>query len=89
MEGKPSITLQSNDSSTNLTFGKIRTTARGPQHFLLTTTISIVPLMIVTYTLQSYRKGIMSDATQFDFNTDLGLTTIIGHKKDGAAMCSL
>lgn len=42
--------------------------------------------MMVTYTLQSYDKGIMSAATQFGFNTDLGLTTIIGHEKNGAAI---
>lgn len=40
--------------------------------------------MMVTYTLQSYDKGIMSAATQFKFNTDLGLTTIIGYEKSGA-----
>ena len=34
--------------------------------------------MMVTYTLQSYDKGIMSAATQFGFNTDLGLTKTIG-----------
>ena len=39
---------------------------------------------MVTYTLQSYDKGIMSAATQFGFNTDLGLTTIIGYEKDGS-----
>ena len=39
--------------------------------------------MMVTYTLQSYDKGIMSAATQFGFNTDLGLTTVIGYEKDG------
>lgn len=39
--------------------------------------------MMVTYTLQSYDKGIMSAATQFGFNTDLGLTTIIGHQQNG------
>ncbi|RFU27237.1 hypothetical protein B7463_g9112, partial [Scytalidium lignicola] len=43
----------------------------------------IVPLMMITYTLQSYDKGIMSAATQFGFNSDLGLTTVIGHKSDG------
>ena len=42
--------------------------------------------MMVTYTLQSYDKGIMSAATQFGFNTDLGLTTIIGHEKNGTAI---
>ena len=42
--------------------------------------------MMVTYTLQSYDKGIISAATQFGFNTDLGLTTIIGHTKAGAAI---
>ena len=46
----------------------------------------IVPLMMVTYTLQSYDKGIMSAATQFGFNTDLGLTTIIGHTATGTAI---
>lgn len=43
----------------------------------------IVPLMMVTYTLQSYDKGVMSAATQFNFNTDLGLTTVIGHEANG------
>lgn len=42
--------------------------------------------MMVTYTLQSYDKGIMSAATQFGFNTDLGLTTVIGHTASGAAI---
>jgi len=42
--------------------------------------------MMVTYTLQSYDKGIMSAATQFGFNTDLGLTTVIGHEKNGSAI---
>jgi len=46
----------------------------------------IVPLMMVTYTLQSYDKGIMSAATQFGFNTDLGLTTVTGHTASGAAI---
>jgi MFS family permease len=39
--------------------------------------------MMVTYTLQSYDKGIMSAATQFNFNADLKLTTVIGYEKDG------
>ncbi len=43
----------------------------------------IVPLMMVTYFFQSYDKGIMSAATQFGFNTDLGLTTVIGYDKSG------
>jgi len=42
--------------------------------------------MMITYTLQSYDKGIMSAATQFGFNTDLGLTTVIGHEKNGTAI---
>jgi MFS family permease len=42
--------------------------------------------MMVTYTLQSYDKGIMSAATQFGFNTDLGLTTIVGYEADGTAI---
>ncbi|PMD14624.1 hypothetical protein NA56DRAFT_650754 [Hyaloscypha hepaticicola] len=46
----------------------------------------IVPLMMATYTLQSYDKGIISAATQFGFNTDLGLTVTIGHKKAGVAI---
>lgn len=46
----------------------------------------IVPLMMVTYTLQSYDKGIMSAATQFGFNADLGLTKVIGHTSAGAAI---
>lgn len=39
--------------------------------------------MMVTYTLQSYDKGVMSAATQFGFNEDLGLTTVIGHEANG------
>lgn len=42
--------------------------------------------MMVTYTLQSYDKGIMSAATQFGFETDLGLQTIIGHTASGEAI---
>lgn len=42
--------------------------------------------MMVTYTLQSYDKGIMSAASQFNFNEDLGLTTVIGHQADGKAI---
>ncbi|KAH8705839.1 major facilitator superfamily domain-containing protein [Talaromyces proteolyticus] len=45
--------------------------------------IWIVPLMMVTYTLQCYDKGIMSAATQFNFNADLGLTTIVGYETNG------
>jgi MFS family permease len=44
----------------------------------------IIPLLMVTYTLQSYDKGVMSAATQFGFNTDLGLTTVIGTTSTGA-----
>ncbi|KAL7895564.1 major facilitator superfamily domain-containing protein [Trichoderma sp. SZMC 28014] len=43
----------------------------------------IIPLMMVTYTLQSYDKGVMSAATQFNFNADLKLTTIVGYEPDG------
>ena len=39
--------------------------------------------MMVTYFFQSYDKGIMSAATQFGFNTDLGLTTVIGYEENG------
>lgn len=39
--------------------------------------------MMVTYTLQSYDKGILSAATQFNLNTDLGLTTVVGHESNG------
>ncbi|KAJ5992596.1 hypothetical protein N7451_008320 [Penicillium sp. IBT 35674x] len=46
----------------------------------------IVPLMMFTYMLQSYDKGIMSAATQFNFNDDLGLTTIVGYEADGTAI---
>ncbi|CAK7199903.1 hypothetical protein SEUCBS139899_002590 [Sporothrix eucalyptigena] len=46
----------------------------------------IIPLMMFTYFLQSYDKGIMSAATQFDFNTDLGLTTITGYTSTGTAI---
>jgi hypothetical protein len=43
--------------------------------------------MMVTYTLQSYDKGIMSAATQFGFNTDLGLTVLsLGTRKAGVAI---
>ena len=42
--------------------------------------------MMVTYTLQSYDKGIMSAATQFGFNADLGLTRVIGHTANGTAI---
>jgi MFS family permease len=42
--------------------------------------------MMVTYFLQSYDKGVLSSATQFNLNADLGLTTIIGHTKTGAAI---
>jgi hypothetical protein len=53
---------------------------------LVNGTPRIVPLMMVTYTLQSYDKGIISAATQFGFNTDLGLTVTIGHTKAGVAI---
>ncbi|OQV07347.1 hypothetical protein CLAIMM_11797 [Cladophialophora immunda] len=43
----------------------------------------LLPLMMTTYMLQSYDKGIMSAATQFDFNSDLKLTTIVGYQADG------
>ncbi|RAO67550.1 uncharacterized protein BHQ10_003562 [Talaromyces amestolkiae] len=43
----------------------------------------IVPLMMFTYMLQSYDKGILSAATQFDLNADLGLTTVIGYEANG------
>lgn len=39
--------------------------------------------MMVTYMLQSYDKGILSAATQFDLNVDLGLTTVIGYEANG------
>lgn len=39
-----------------------------------------------TYFLQSYDKGIMSSATQFGLNADLGLTTVIGHDASGVAV---
>lgn len=39
--------------------------------------------MMVTYTLQSYDKGVMSAATQFGFNEDLHLTTVVGHDTSG------
>lgn len=42
--------------------------------------------MMVTYFLQSYDKGIISAASQFGFNTDLGLETIIGYEADGTAI---
>lgn len=42
--------------------------------------------MMVTYTLQTYDKGILSAATQFGLNSDLGLTTIIGHTASGTAI---
>ncbi|KAJ6789456.1 hypothetical protein PWT90_00257 [Aphanocladium album] len=43
----------------------------------------ILPLMMITYTLQSYDKGVMSAATQFGFNDDLHLTKVIGHDTAG------
>ncbi|TQW01067.1 MFS transporter [Cordyceps javanica] len=43
----------------------------------------ILPLMMVTYTLQSYDKGVMSAATQFGFNEDLHLTAVVGHDAAG------
>ncbi|KAJ6141589.1 hypothetical protein N7470_009979 [Penicillium chermesinum] len=46
----------------------------------------IMPLMMFTYTLQSYDKGIMRSASQFGFNEDLGLTVVIGHGANGAAI---
>lgn len=55
-------------------------------HYFANNATRIVPLMMVTYTLQSYDKGIMSAATQFGMNTDLGLTTTIGHTKTGTAI---
>ncbi|GAM85472.1 hypothetical protein ANO11243_034790 [Dothideomycetidae sp. 11243] len=48
----------------------------------------IVPLMMVTYFLQSYDKGILSAATQFGIETDLGLIKVIGHTKSGAPITS-
>lgn len=39
--------------------------------------------MMFTYFLQSYDKGIMSAASQFNFNNDLGLTKVIGYQADG------
>ena len=38
---------------------------------------------MVTYTLQSYDKGVMSAATQFGFNDDLDLTVVTGHDAAG------
>ncbi|KIW90543.1 uncharacterized protein Z519_09190 [Cladophialophora bantiana CBS 173.52] len=43
----------------------------------------LLPLMMMTYMLQSYDKGIMSAATQFNFNSDLELTTIVGYQAGG------
>jgi hypothetical protein len=40
--------------------------------------------MMATYLLQSYDKGIINAASQLGFNDDLGLTTVIGHKANGA-----
>ncbi|KAJ5708970.1 hypothetical protein N7493_010304 [Penicillium malachiteum] len=45
----------------------------------------IIPLMMVTYFLQSYDKGIMSAATQFGFETDLNLEYVVGYEADGTA----
>lgn len=39
--------------------------------------------MMVTYTLQSWDKGILSSATQFGILTDLDLSTVIGHTASG------
>ena len=82
---KPSTTQQRSDLSGNLTSGKTRPPSRAAA-FLVNGTPRIVPLMMVTYTLQSYDKGIISAATQFGFNTDLGLTVTIGHTKAGVAI---
>ncbi|KAI1626706.1 major facilitator superfamily domain-containing protein [Exophiala viscosa] len=46
----------------------------------------LLPLMMFTYFLQSYDKGIMSASTQFGFNSDLKLTRIIGYEADGTAI---
>lgn len=43
----------------------------------------IVPLMMVTYFLQSYDKGIIASATQFGITTDLGLEVITGYTSSG------
>jgi MFS family permease len=43
----------------------------------------LLPIMMFTYVLQSYDKGIMSAATQFNFDADLGLTKIIGYNSAG------
>jgi hypothetical protein len=82
---KPSTTQQRSDLSANLTFGKTRPALRAAK-LLVNRTPRIVPLMMVTYTLQSYDKGIISAATRFGFNTDLGLTVTIGHTKAGGAI---
>jgi MFS family permease len=39
--------------------------------------------MMVTYMLQSYDKGILSSASQFNLNADLGLTITTGYEADG------
>ena len=82
---KTSTTQQRSDLSANLTFGKTRPPVRASA-FLVNGTPRIVPLMMVTYTLQSYDKGIISAATQFGFNTNLGLTVTIGHTEAGVAI---
>ncbi|KAH8655784.1 major facilitator superfamily domain-containing protein [Xylariales sp. PMI_506] len=46
----------------------------------------IIPLMMVTYFLQSYDKGILSSSTQFGIETDLGLETTIGYTASGTAI---
>ena len=46
----------------------------------------IVPLLMTTYFLQSYDKGIMSSATQFNLTEDLGLEKIIGYTSSGEAI---
>ncbi|EWG50021.1 hypothetical protein FVEG_09359 [Fusarium verticillioides 7600] len=58
-------------------------TAGEEKKYLRKIDLWIVPLMMITYTLQSYDKGVMSAATQFGFSKDLQLTTIIGHDKNG------
>lgn len=43
-----------------------------------------MPLLMVTYMLQSYDKGVMAAATQFNFAIDLKLTVVTGHTETGA-----
>ncbi|KAL7943657.1 major facilitator superfamily domain-containing protein [Trichoderma barbatum] len=72
------------DDGTNMKPTKASFTPEEEKRLIRKLDFWIVPLMMVTYMLQSYDKGVMSAATQFNFNADLKLTTIVGYQPDGA-----